>query len=333
MRDLPQLRSLRELLDATAPFAREDRVRSWFEVLSTGVLTVSSLACAAAAWSLPLRLAASGLSSLLLVRTFVLYHDFEHGAILRKSRTAKVLFTCFGALILGPPAIWNRLHNYHHSHNCQFVTSGVGSFPVMTVSDYRSASPSARLFYRFIRSPLSIATAYLSIFLLAFCAKSFYDGPEQHRDSLAAIVVHFFLIAAYAYFGWMTLLLGFLGPLVCAHAMGTYLFYAQHNFPGVRLQRRTEWDYVYASIYSSSFLEGGRLERWFTANIGYHHVHHLNSRIPFYRLPEAMAAVPELQLVTRTSLRPRDIVACLRLKLWDTERNCMVPFPSVGEVA
>jgi omega-6 fatty acid desaturase (delta-12 desaturase) len=66
--------------------------------------------------------------------------------------------------------------------------------------------------------------------------------------------------------------------------------------------------------------------RWFTGNIGYHHVHHLNPKIPFYRLPEAMVAIKELQSPVMTSLRPYDILACLRLKLWDPVAEQHVPW-------
>ena len=87
-----------------------------------------------------------------------------------------------------------------------------------------------------------------------------------------------------------------------------------------------EWDYIFAALHSSSYIRMSRLMCWFTGNIGYHHVHHLNSKIPFYRLPEAMAAIKELQAPVTTSLRPRDIFACLRLKLWDPVTEQHVPW-------
>ena len=63
---------------------------------------------------------------------------------------------------------------------------------------------------------------------------------------------------------------------------------------------------------------------WFTANIGYHHIHHLNARIPFYRLPEVLRELPELRCPKTTSLHPADIIRCLRLKVWDVEAQRMV---------
>ena len=63
---------------------------------------------------------------------------------------------------------------------------------------------------------------------------------------------------------------------------------------------------------------------WVTANIGYHHIHHINARIPFYRLPEVMEKMPEMRKAKITTLRPKDIYRCFKLKVWDTEKQQMV---------
>jgi omega-6 fatty acid desaturase (delta-12 desaturase) len=109
-------------------------------------------------------------------------------------------------------------------------------------------------------------------------------------------------------------------------ALGSYLFYAQHNFPSARLDEGSAWDYATAALAGSSNIPMGPLMRWFTGNIAYHHVHHLNARIPFYRLPEAMAGLEELQSPGVTTLSPKGIYHCLRLKLWDADRQHLVNF-------
>ncbi len=106
--------------------------------------------------------------------------------------------------------------------------------------------------------------------------------------------------------------------------MGAYLFYVQHNFPSVTFRVRNEWTYEYAALESSSYMKMGVVMRWFTANIGYHHIHHINAKIPFYRLPETMAAIPELQAAKTTSFALRDVLNCFRLKFYDAEKNRMV---------
>ena len=115
-------------------------------------------------------------------------------------------------------------------------------------------------------------------------------------------------------------------PFFLSQMLGAYLFYAQHNFPEAIFKNNTEWSYTDAALESSSYMALDPFMQWVTANIGFHHVHHLNSKIPFYRLPEAMAAIPELQRAKKTTLRPNDIAACLRLKVWDAEKNKMIGF-------
>ncbi|MGQ0507878.1 MAG: fatty acid desaturase, partial [Myxococcaceae bacterium] len=116
-------------------------------------------------------------------------------------------------------------------------------------------------------------------------------------------------------------------PMAIAFAVGGYLFYAQHNYPDAYFQKREEWRYTQAALVSSSYMKMGPVMRYFTANIGFHHVHHLNPCIPYYRLPEAMDSMPALQSPGVTSLSPRAVAACFSLKLWDPRANRMVPFP------
>ena len=115
-------------------------------------------------------------------------------------------------------------------------------------------------------------------------------------------------------------------PFALAAAMGAYLFFAQHNFVGMRIVPIEQWTHYRGALESSSYMKLGPIMQWVTGNIGYHHIHHLNALIPFYRLPEAMAAIPELQTPAVTSLRPRDMIACLRLNLWDLNKAQLVAY-------
>jgi len=125
-------------------------------------------------------------------------------------------------------------------------------------------------------------------------------------------------------FGWQALLLTQLIPHFIACAVGSYMFYAQHNFPDVSFNDAAGWTYEKAAMESSSFMRTNRIMAWFTGNIGYHHIHHLNARIPFYRLPEVLKKIPELQTPKTTSLNPMEIIRCLRLKVWDVESQRMI---------
>src|SRR6185436_3386157 len=164
-------------------------------------------------------------------------------------------------------------------------------------------------------------------FMFGMCISSFISSPRRHWDSLVVLILHFAIGAfIFIYFGWLTCLLAFFLPFFLSQMLGAYLFYAQHNFPGVTFKKNVEWSYTNAALESSSYMELNPFMQWVTANIGFHHIHHLNSKIPFYRLPEAMAAIPELQKVKATTLKPSDIISCLKLKVWDAEKNKMVGF-------
>lgn len=318
----------KELLRAMKPFAKEDRLKSWWALGST--LTILAGLLVVAGWSLPwpVRAAASVLAGLVVVRGFIIYHDFMHGALLRGSKVAEALMSLYGVLVLTPPRVWRQTHNYHHANNAKIVGSHVGSYPVMTVAMWAKASPSQRRFYRIARHPLTVFLGYGGIFLYGMCISGFLRRPRRNWDSALAILLHVGLIVLLTLtLGWQGLLFVLLIPLLVACGMGAYLFYAQHNFEGMHLQPREEWSFARAALESSSYMELGPVMRWFTGNIGYHHVHHLNAAIPFYRLPEAHAAIPELAAAKRTTLSPRDIAACFRLKLWDPERGQMVPYP------
>ena len=161
------------------------------------------------------------------------------------------------------------------------------------------------------------------------CVRSFLVSPAKHLDSLISMLLHGALVVAVGFAGLDILLLGLVVPMLVGSCLGAYLFYAQHNYPGVQLRNRADWTFVFAALHSSSYMTMNPLMRWVAGNIGYHHIHHLNPRIPFYRLPEAMAEIPELQSPVTTSLGLSDIRQCLSLKLWDPEQRELVPFSAV----
>lgn len=325
---VPPSRDGRALIEATKPFVKENVALSWLHlVVAFGTLGVTTTAAVLLPpW--PARLAAAVLSGLVIVRLFIIYHDFMHGALLRDSRLAKLLLSLYGVLVLAPPRVWKETHNYHHAHTAQIVGSHIGSFPVVTVEMWKKMSAKDRLKYRVVRHPLTILLGYVPIFMIGMCVNSLRKSVTKYWDSALALIVNWALTAVLIVtVGWVTTFFAYLLPLMVATAMGGYLFYAQHNYPSMMLRPRQSWTFAGAALEASSYMPMGSFMRWMTGNIGYHHVHHLNSQIPFYRLPETMAAVPELQAPGVTSLAPRDVIECLRLKLWDTERKQMVGYP------
>ncbi len=323
------MRTAKELLIASKPFASEYRWLSWWHLASTLAALTVAVAIAVADLPWAVRGLASVVVGLIGVRVFIIYHDFQHGAILRGSWLATALMYLYGISMLNPPSAWNRSHDHHHKHNSKTFGASIGSFPIMTVETFTKATSTERLAYRIARHPLTMVFGYFTVFLWGMCLRPFLNGPKRHYDGAISIVVHFALMAYLATLGLDILLFALLIPAAIASSLGAYLFYAQHNYPAARLKPRSEWSHVEAALHSSSYITMGPVMHWFSGNIGYHHVHHLNHRIPFYRLPEAMESLEELQSPGTTTLRPADILACLRLKLWSPDEDQFVGFDRV----
>lgn len=323
----------KELILATKPFAKEIRWKSWFATLSTFFLLVASIAGSLYFENIFAQLGCSIFSAALLARFFIIFHDYQHHTILRKAPLANVIFTLFGIYMITPPNIWKRSHDHHHNHNAKLFSASIGSFPIMTRQKFMEASKSERFEYLAVRHPLNMFFAYFTTFMYGMCIQSFVSSPRRHWDSLVVLILHFSAaVVIFIKFGWLACLLGFFLPFFLSQMLGSYLFYAQHNFPGVTFKKNAEWSYTDAALESSSYMKMNPVMQWVTANIGFHHIHHLNSKIPFYRLPEAMAAIPELQKAKVTSLMPSDIMACLKLNVWDPEQNRMISFSEMEEL-
>jgi acyl-lipid omega-6 desaturase (Delta-12 desaturase) len=319
-------RNTKELLIATLPFTQEDTARAWQALVTSFAGLILAATCAAAPWGWPARLSCAVFEGLFIVRCFGLYHDALHGALLRNSTWARALFGLYGVLVLTPPRVWKETHNYHHAHTAKLVGSHVGSFVTVNAAMWRGLTPSQRLKYRLARHGLTILFGYPLIFFVGMCLSSFLRGPKRFWDSGLALGLHVALVGTlWTCAGPATALFVVVIPLFIGCALGAYLFYAQHNFPSVKIQPRETWSYSRASLESSSYIPMGPVMRYFTANLGFHHVHHLNAAIPFYRLPEAMNAVPELQNPGITTLHPRDVFKCLSLDVWDERMGRMVP--------
>ncbi|MFN0048722.1 MAG: fatty acid desaturase [Cytophagales bacterium] len=319
------MRTSKDLILATKPFTEEKRWRSWTESFGTLALIGLFLSGTFLASPMILKLLCSLVTGLLYVRMFVIYHDYQHHAILQKSKLASYLMQAFGVYILAPQTIWKRSHDHHHGHNSKLTITGIGSYPTISKDRYLKLSAAEQNIYLMNRHPLTIIFGYFTLFLYWLNIKSFIQSPRKHIDSLVAIVFHLGLGAFIVLqFGIATFFISFFAPFFISFAIGSYLFYSQHNFPQAQFRENQDWTYDNAALTSTSFMKMPELMHWFTGDIGYHHVHHLNSRIPFYRLRETMRLMPELQSVYTTSLNPIEIWRCFQLKLWDAEKGKMI---------
>jgi omega-6 fatty acid desaturase (delta-12 desaturase) len=319
------MRSGKELILASKDFIQEDRNRSWTETIITIICLISFFSLTFVQAPIVARMACSIICALFYVRMFVIYHDYQHNAILQGSTVASIIMKTFGVFILAPQTIWKRSHDHHHTHNSKLTIHGIGSYPTISKKHYLKLTKSQRTLYLVNRHPLTVIFGYFTLFIYWLNVKSFFQSPSKHKDSLLALIVHF--VAGYFIYtqlGAVTFFISWFTPFFIAFAIGSYLFYCQHNFPGAVFADHHEWTYDSAAIESTSFMKMNPVLQWFTGNIGYHHVHHLNSRIPFYRLPEAMKQIPEMHNPTITSWNPLEMYRCFRLKLWDDETRKMI---------
>jgi omega-6 fatty acid desaturase (delta-12 desaturase) len=315
----------KDLILATKPFAKEIRARSWFHTISTLTLLFLSLGGTLLIPILALKLACSVFAGLLLIRMFIIYHDHQHHSILTNSPAAEVIMTFVGMYMLSPTSIWKRSHDHHHNHNSKLFSASIGSYPIVTRKKYLEMTGVQKFTYLAIRHPLTILLGYFSMFILGMCVRSFVSSPRKHYDSLIALILHISVATLlFIFMGWQAWFFMFFLPFFISLGMGAYLFYAQHNFPGVEFYENKNWVYEKAALESSSYMKMHPIMEWFTGNIGYHHIHHLNSKIPFYRLPEVMKKIAELQNCKTTSLSPKAVSECFQLKVWDQEANQMV---------
>ncbi len=269
----------------------------------------------------------STIAALFLVRLFILFHDCVHGSLF-PNKTANTFFGhALGLLVFTPFDDWRFSHLRHHTTYANLDTRGFGDIWTMTRTEYEEAGPAQRLSYRFYRHPVVlIGLGALFSFLLRFRLPARKSKRKERVSVLFTnLLIFLVVLAASSTIGWRTYLLIQLPVLWLAGAMGIWLFYVQHQFEGGYWARKQDWDPMRAALEGSSFYNLPPVLRWFSANIGYHHVHHLNPRIPNYCIKQCCEAIPALR--DKASLSLGKSLSGIHLKLWDEERSELVGFP------
>jgi acyl-lipid omega-6 desaturase (Delta-12 desaturase) len=321
----------RALTKALVSYRDPNLARSIIEILITAAPLALAWTLMWAALSLGyfwLYLALAVPTAGFLVRLFMIQHDCGHGAFFRTRLANDWVGRVIGVFTLTPYDYWRRTHAVHHSGSGNLDMRGIGDLEVMTVREYRARSPLGRWRYRLYRHPLVIfglAPAFL--FLLQYRLPIGLMRAGWHPwISTMATNAAIALLAAGAI--W---LLG-IGPFLLLHlpvallaaSIGVWLFYVQHQFEETAWDPDAEWDVHEAALHGSSHYDLPGVLRWFTANIGVHHIHHLASRIPYYRLPQVLRDRPELKDVGRLTLL--ESFGCVRLVLWDEGKKRLITF-------
>jgi omega-6 fatty acid desaturase (delta-12 desaturase) len=263
-----------------------------------------------------------------LVRLFMIQHDCGHGAFFHRRGTNDWVGRVIGVLTLTPYDFWRRTHAAHHSTSGNLDRRGIGDIDTLTVDEYLARSRWGRLRYRIYRHPIimfGVGPAYLFIIQHRLPVGLMRGGWRPWLSAMATNVAIVSLVATMIWLvGLGPFLLVQLPIILLAASAGVWLFYVQHQFENTAWARDGIWNLQNVALHGSSHYALPGLLRWFTANIGVHHIHHLCSRIPCYRLPLVLRDHPELHGIGRLTLLQS--LRCVSLVLWDEGQQRLVSF-------
>ena len=328
--------SARDWQRVLAGYREPDELRSTLEIVMTGGLFVALWVAAWLALSVSywLTLAICVPAAGMLLRLFLIQHDCGHGAFFRRRAVNDWVGRVLGVLTMSPYDVWRGSHAIHHATSGNLAKRGAGDIDTMTIREYRALSPLRRVAYRIYRHPLILFGLGPAYFFL-FKQRLPYGFPHASRLYWVSAMGTNAAIALVAglliyFLGVGPFLLVQLPVIIITASTGVWLFYVQHQFEDTFWAEGDEWKLSEAALYGSSHYDLPGVLRWVTANIGVHHVHHLCSRIPYYRLQEVLHDFPELAAVRRLTLMQS--FACARFRLWDEERRKLVTFAAAGEL-
>jgi omega-6 fatty acid desaturase (delta-12 desaturase) len=313
-----------------AKYRQQDNLRGLREI----TVTASSFAVLwAATWLLALfsywlALLVAVPAAGFLVRLFLIQHDCGHGTLFTKRAVNDWAGRLLGVLTLTPYDYWRNSHAHHHASSGNLDRRGIGDIKLLTVREYVALGPWGRFGYRLYRHPLvmfGLGPTYLFVFQHRIPIGALWGDRSAWISTLATnLAIAALLVLIAAGLGWGPFLKVHVPITIMAASMGVWLFYVQHQFEETFWACPPDWSPQLAALQGSSYYDLPAPLRWLTANIGFHHLHHLSSKIPFYRLPTVLKEWPELEQVHRLTLR--ESVNCVKLTLWDEQSRRLVSF-------
>lgn len=320
--------------EIVAKYQSSDLRHSLWQMASTfipffGLLVLMYMSLAYAYWlTLLLALPTGGL----LIRIFIMLHDCGHGSFFKSMRANNILGAFCGLLSFVPYQQWRFTHAIHHATSGDLDRRGTGDVITWTVSEYLAKSRKEQLVYRTMRNPLFLfIVAPMAFLLLQQRLVSPSSRARERRAVYATNLALLTIIVALSFLiGLKALVLIYIPVLFVGGTAIVYGFYVQHQFDGAYWQRHGEWDYLSAALEGSSYFKLPRILQWFSGNIGLHHVHHLSSRIPNYKLQRCHDENPIFHDVTTITLRSS--LKTLNLGLLDEETGQLVSFRDIKTI-
>lgn len=272
--------------------------------------------------TIPLIIIAAGL----LVRTFIIFHDCGHMSFFKSRRANEIVGIFTGLFAFVSYHHWRWEHSGHHSTVGDLDKRGIGDMITMTKKEYNESSKLTQFGYRVVRNPYFLF-GFIPLFL--FVVKQRFPAPGSKRAEhiaihLTTLAVIGISIGLSFIFGWKEYLIVQASILTLAATAGSWLFYVQHQYEDTYWERNKDWDYFTASLKGSSYYKLPRILQFFSGNIGFHHIHHLNAKIPNYHLEACQKNLPFLQAAKTISLMEGFKTA--RLALWDEDQKRMITF-------
>ena len=314
-----------------AAYARADWPRALWQLANTAIpfvlVWIAVWQLSEISWWLvpPVALLGAGF----LLRLFIIQHDAGHCSWSPSQRVNNWVGRVIGVLTFTPYAYWRRVHGIHHATNGDLDNRIAGDIPTITMQEYLARDRWGRLRYRLFRLPTTLfllGPPYQFLLKYRFPIEGLPDPkwPFLRSAVYTDLALLGALLALDPIMGWQKALAVHLSMLLPGLVVGVWLFYIQHNFEETHWRRHEDWDYGEAALAGSSYYQMPRWLDWFTGDIAVHHVHHLSSRIPNYRLREVLRDHPELENVSRVEFW--DGLRCAFLPLWDEETERMVSF-------
>ena len=331
----PVSREARDWVSILAQYREPNQWRSIFELaVSFGqFIGLWALAWWSMSISYWLTFGFAVLASGFLLRMFVIQHDCGHGAFFQNRALSDWVGRVIGVMTLTPYDVWRRSHSVHHSTSGDLARRGMGDVHTLTLAEYQALSVFGRLMYRLYRHPVTLfvlGPGYL--FFLQNRMPLGMMGEAKYWVSAGGtnIAIAAILGVIWYFGGFAAIVLIFLPSSLLAGTAGVWLFYIQHQFEETHWDQSADWQLHHAALHGSSHYVLPKVLQWMTGNIGIHHVHHLYSRIPFYRLPQVLRDHSDLANMNRMTIR--DSLACARLHLWDEESRRLLSFAEARAV-
>lgn len=324
---------VRTLAQRCAAYAKADANRAGLQLVTTllPLLAIVALMFAVvndAYWlTLLLAIPAGGL----IVRLFIIQHDCGHGSFLASQDANDRVGRFVSLFTMTPYGLWKREHALHHATSGNLDKRGIGDITTLTIKEYRALPLLKRINYRIYRNPLFLFVIGIPCYFLILQRLPWWHGLPARDTWKSVLALDLAMLLVYGPLafavGISSLLLVTVPMIVVAAAAGGWLFYIQHQFDEVYWEHSGRWDFQTAAVLGSSYYALPAVINWFTGHIGLHHIHHLASKIPNYRLRECLEGVPEFKSLNRLTLL--ESLKCARLKLWDEDTRRLVGFADV----